>query len=64
MALTHHCTAIFAGVAAIGLVAAASASNLDVVLYNGTPSMPVGLYLRWSGSIERGAIVTVWAVDV
>ncbi len=30
----------------MGLVAAASVSNLDVVLYNGTPSMPVRLYLR------------------
>ncbi len=48
----------------MGLVAAASASSLDVVLYNGTPSMPIGLYLRSSGSIERGAIVTVRAVDV
>ena len=55
---------MLAGVAAIGLVVAASASNLDVVLYNGTPSMSVGLYLRSSGSLERGAIVTVRAVDV
>jgi conjugative transfer signal peptidase TraF len=64
MAIVLHRTAIFAGITAIGLVAAASASRLDVVLYNGTPSMPVGLYLRSSGSIERGAIVTVRAVDV
>ena len=64
MAITHHLAAMLAGVAAIGLVVAASASNLDVVLYNGTPSMSVGLYLRSSGSLERGAIVTVRAVDV
>ncbi len=64
MALAHRRIAIFAGTAAIGLVAAASANSLDAVLYNGTPSMPVGLYLRASGEVERGAIVTVRAVDV
>jgi conjugative transfer signal peptidase TraF len=64
MAITHHLAAMLAGVAAIGLVVAASASSLDVVLYNGTPSMPIGLYLRSSGSIERGTIVTVRAADV
>lgn len=40
------------------------ASHRDFVLYNGTPSMPVGLYLRASGQVERGAIVTVRAVDM
>lgn len=64
MALAHRRIAIFAGIAAIGLVAAASATSLDAVLYNGTPSMPVGLYLRASGQVERGAIVTVRAVDM
>lgn len=64
MALAHRRIAMFAGIAAIGLVAAASAISLDVMLYNGTPSMPVGLYLRASGEVERGAIVTVRAVDV
>jgi conjugative transfer signal peptidase TraF len=64
MALAHRRTAIFAGIAAIGLFAAASATNPDALLYNGTPSMPVGLYLRASGGVERGAIVTVRAVDV
>jgi conjugative transfer signal peptidase TraF len=64
MAITHHRAAILAGFAAIGMVAAASASSLDLVLYNGTPSMPAGLYLRSSGSIQRGAIVTARAVDV
>ncbi len=49
---------MLAGVAAVGLVAAASVLSLDVALYNGTPSMPVGLYLGSSGSIERGAIAT------
>lgn len=64
MALAHHRIFIFAGFAAIGLVAAASGLRLDALLYNGTPSMPVGLYLRRSGPPEIGAIVTVRAVDV
>ncbi len=64
MALAHRQIAIFAGIAAIGLVAAASVTSPDVMLYNGTPSMPVGLYLRASGAVARGAIVTVRAVDV
>ncbi|MBU6408489.1 MAG: S26 family signal peptidase [Alphaproteobacteria bacterium] len=64
MALAHRRIAIVAGIAAIGLVAMGSASSQDVMLYNGTPSMPVGFYLRTSGAVERGAIVTVRAVDV
>jgi len=36
----------------------------DQLLYNHTPSVPVGLYLRSNGAIERGAFVTVRAVDV
>jgi conjugative transfer signal peptidase TraF len=31
----------------------------DVVLYNGTTSMPVGFYLRSDNEMELGAIVTV-----
>ncbi len=64
MALFHRRIAIVAGIAAIGLVAAASATNPDAVHYNGTPSMPVGFYLRAPGEVERGAIVTLRAVDV
>jgi type IV secretory pathway protease TraF len=36
----------------------------DVALYNGTPSMPVGVYLRTSAAIGPGAIVTVRAIEV
>ncbi len=42
----------------------AAISAGDVALYNGTPSMPVGVYLRTSASITPGAIVTVRATDV
>ncbi len=64
MALVHLRIAIFAGIAAIGLVAAVPPTNPDAVLYNGTPSMPDGFYLRTSGEVKRGTIVTVRAVDV
>lgn len=36
----------------------------DRLLYNHTPSVPVGLYLRTDASIARGAFVTVRARDV
>jgi type IV secretory pathway protease TraF len=55
---------LIAGAAATGLLAVASLSSTDVVLHNGTPSMPVGFYLRSLGAIERGAIVTVRALEV
>ena len=55
MALAYRRIGIFARIVAIGLVAAASATNFNVMLYNGTPSMPVWLYLRTSGAVERGA---------
>ena len=54
---------------AIGLVALGAAALLalevpDRVLYNGSPSMPVGFYRRTSSPIAKGAVVTVRAVDV
>jgi conjugative transfer signal peptidase TraF len=36
----------------------------DVALYNHSPSMPVGFYLRIEGEPTHGAIVTVRAADV
>lgn len=36
----------------------------DWILYNHSPSMPVGLYLRSDAGLARGAIVTVRARDV
>lgn len=64
MARSRQRTAIVAGVAAIGLIAVASAWRCDFVLHNGTPSMPVGFYLRTSAPVERGTVVTVRAADV
>ncbi|MFZ4603940.1 MAG: hypothetical protein ACOYM8_15960, partial [Caulobacterales bacterium] len=34
------------------------------MLYNSTPSMPVGIYLRSDRCIAPGAIVSVRAIDV
>lgn len=42
----------------------ASVFQRDVVLYNGSHSMPVGFYLRTMRSAMRGDVVTVRAVDV
>jgi len=52
------------GALAIGLVVAASALARDLVLYNHSPSIPVGLYLRSDGPVGVGTIVTVRARDV
>ena len=36
----------------------------DLILYNHTPSTPIGLYVRTEGPIQRGAFATVRAADV
>ncbi len=36
----------------------------DLVLYNHSPSLPVGFYLRTDDVVKRGAVVTVRAIDV
>lgn len=48
-------------VAALGLAALREG---DPLLYNHSPSLPVGFYMRTDSPIERGAIVTVRAADV
>jgi type IV secretory pathway protease TraF len=55
---------VLAGAAAAALTAAAIAAPRDVVLYNHSPSVPVGLYVRASGRVVAGAFVTVRALDV
>lgn len=51
-------------VLSIAVLAFASMWRMDFILYNATPSMPVGFYFRTSAPIKKGAIVTVRAVDV
>lgn len=46
------------------LLAQMIAEPLDVVLYNGSPSIPVGFYMRSSDVPGAGAIVTVRAREV
>lgn len=52
--------------AAAGVVAlfAVAAKANDIVLYNHSPSLPVGFYLRSDDPIARGVIVTVRAADI
>lgn len=54
-------TGAIAGAALIGL---ALPPARDALLYNHTPSVPVGFYVRTEASIARGAFVTVRAADV
>lgn len=46
------------------LVFVSGAARQDVVLFNHSPSVPVGFYVRESGDPERGMFVTVRARDV
>ncbi len=52
------------GAAAIGLLAVASANARDWLIYNHTPSVPTGWYVRSGGEIVPGALVTVRAQAV
>lgn len=53
-----------AGIAAAALAAAALAAPRDLLLYNHSPSVPEGLYIRADGPVAVGAFVTVRARDV
>lgn len=45
-------------------LAVASLNDTDVLLFNHSPSIPEGFYVRSTGRVVRGALVTVRAVDV
>lgn len=49
---------------AVALLAAAELNRRDVVLFNATPSVPTGLYVRSDAPVREGAFVTVRAADV
>ncbi|MDX2276162.1 MAG: S26 family signal peptidase [Hyphomonadaceae bacterium] len=56
---------LWLGGAALALAALVlNGARQDVVLFNHSPSVPVGLYIRESGSPDRGMFVTVRARDV
>lgn len=62
---SRRSTCIVASAAlAILALGVASILPLDVVLYNHSPSIPTGFYLRQSSPAAPGAIVTVRAIDV
>lgn len=52
------------GAAAIALLGVASVNARDWLLYNHTPSVATGWYVRSTDEIARGALVTVRAQDV
>jgi len=52
------------GTAAIALLGVASVNARDRLLYNHTPSVPPGWYVRSADEIALGALVTVRALDV
>lgn len=61
-AMTHK---LWLGCAGLALAALAlSDAQKDVVLFNHSPSVPVGFYVREPGDPARGTLVTVRARDV
>jgi conjugative transfer signal peptidase TraF len=61
---THSRSWLGIGAAAIALLAVASVNGRDWLLYNHTPSVPPGWYMRSADVIALGAFVTVRAQDV
>jgi len=55
---------LFVGVAGVSAAFTMAPRVADWMLYNHSPSMPVGLYMRSDAGLARGAIVTVRARDV
>lgn len=55
---------LLAGGVAAALATAALAAPRDLVLYNHSPSVPEGFYVRTNASVAVGAFVTVRARDV
>ena len=64
MAWRRRSYLILAGAAGVGLILAAFANARDVVIFNHSPSIPTGFYVRTDTPIAVGAFVTVRARDV
>ncbi len=60
----RHQFTILAALCALAMLAVASVRSGDLVLYNHSPSLPVGLYVRAGAPVGPGAIITVRALDV
>lgn len=52
------------GVGALALLAAGEVNRRDVVLFNATPSVPTGFYMRTDAPVREGAFVSVRAAEV
>lgn len=48
----------------MAVLGATATDGRDFIVYNHSPSLPVGFYVRQDGPLTVGAIVTVRAVDV
>lgn len=55
---------VMACAGAVALLAGSEINRRDVVLYNATPSVPAGFYVRSNALVREGAFVTVRAADV
>jgi len=63
-AVTVKLALLLVGVMGVGAAFTITPRVADRILYNHSPSMPVGIYLRSDAGLARGAIVTVRARDV
>lgn len=62
--LLDHRAAVAAAVVASLLLSAASFTHADLLLFNHSPSIPVGFYVRDGAELRLGVVVTVRARDV
>ena len=56
--------ALITGAVAVAALGCASVVSADVLLFNHSPSIPPGFYIRSGGAIAIGSVVTVRARDV
>ncbi len=56
--------ALVVSAGAVALLAAAALNQRDVVLFNATPSVPTGFYVRSDAPLHEGAFVTARAAEV
>lgn len=62
--LPHSHVALAAAVVASVLLSAASFTHADLLIFNHSPSIPIGFYVRDDAELRSGVVVTVRAYDV
>lgn len=60
----HRFVLVAAGCAVAALALASTMRRQDLLLFNHSPSIPVGFYVRVDGPVEPGTFATVRALDV